>query len=265
MHRARLLHLVLFSAPAYALVLPRPATVPLSRATGPSRACAPHALAPSGIDGLSLPMQAATVAAILACLAGGSAGINAAYGVAGAALPPGASDAAKRLFSVLIGAAFIAGGSSHFLLTSAYLPIVPPQGTWGFWYLPGSAEFHVAWTGAAEVLGGAGLLVGGAAEALGFDAGGRATPLRQLSASALLLLTFAISPANVYMYTHGALMPGAGPEGPLALDFHYVRFAIQVVLLSQLAALSGEEGPQAPRAEPPRAPPEARAADPTDD
>ncbi len=25
------------------------------------------------------------------------------------------------------------------------------MGTWGLWYLPGSAEFHVGWTGAAEV------------------------------------------------------------------------------------------------------------------
>ena len=201
----------------------------------------PLALAPSGVDGLSLPMQAATVAAIFAGLAGGSAGVNAAYGVIGDAAPLGAVRAAKRLFSVLIGAAFVAGGSSHFLLSAAYTPIVPPAGTWGFWYLPGSAEFHVAWTGVAEILGGGGLLLGGALEALGLDVGGRATPLRQLSASALLVLAFAISPANVYMYTHGALMPGAGPDGPLALDFHYVRFAIQVLLLSQLAALAGEE------------------------
>ena len=50
----------------------------------------------------------------------------------------------------------------------------------------------------------------------------------------LLLLTVAVTPANIYMYTHGATM-GAGP---LPLSFHYVRFAVQCVLLGLLATLA---------------------------
>ena len=125
----------------------------------------------------------------------------------------------------------------------AFEAIYPPSGTWGLWFLPGSAEFHVVWTGVAEFLGGLGVLVGGSIDALGYgDAvGGRARPLRQLAASSLFVLMIAVWPANVYMYTHGATMTGAGPDGPLPLDFHYVRICIQIVLLTVLGFLSRDE------------------------
>ena len=50
----------------------------------------------------------------------------------------------------------------------------------------------------------------------------------------LLLLTVAVTPANIYMYTHGATMG----TGPLPLTFHYIRFAVQCVLLGLLATLA---------------------------
>lgn len=38
-------------------------------------------------------------------------------------------------------------------------------------------------------------------------------------------------------------MIGAGPDdGPLSLDYHYLRLVIQIVLLSILSLLSKEEG-----------------------
>jgi len=61
--------------------------------------------------------------------------------------------------------------------------------------------------------------------------------VRQLPAAAalgLFVLTWAVTPANVYMYTHGATMG----TGPLPLAFHYVRFAVQCVLLGLLATLA---------------------------
>ena len=42
------------------------------------------------------------------------------------------------------------------------------------------------------------------------------------------------------MYTHGALMVGAGPDGPLDVSFHYVRFVAQILLLSILTAIATE-------------------------
>ena len=54
----------------------------------------------------------------------------------------------------------------------------------------------------------------------------------------------AVFPANIYQYTHGALMEGIGPatDGPLPLEYHYARLAIQIALLGLLSLLSREEG-----------------------
>ena len=203
----------------------------------------PTALAPSGIDGLPLLEQSATVAGIFAALGVGSVAATFASEAIGEQLPSGWGTNAVKASS-LLGAAFILAGYSHFALPEAYEAIYPPPGTWGFWYLPGSASFHVKWTGVAECVGGTGLLLGGLGDSLGDPiSGGRARPLRQLSASALFALMVAVFPVNVYQYTHGAIMVGAGPDdGPLSLDYHYVRLALQVLLLSALSLLSKEEG-----------------------
>jgi len=108
----------------------------------------------------------------------------------------------------------------------------------GVWQLPGSAEFHVAWTGVAEIAGGAGLLIGAAADALGFA---RLRWLKPSSAACLAALTLAVTPANVYMYTHGAMMdglPGPPVDGPIPVSAHFARFALQAVLLALLAGMA---------------------------
>ena len=52
----------------------------------------------------------------------------------------------------------------------------------------------------------------------------------------LFLLTVLVTPANIYMYTHGAVMGADMP--PLDVSFHYIRFVIQVLLLSTLFVLA---------------------------
>ena len=130
-------------------------------------------------------------------------------------------------------------------MPEAFKAIYPPLGTWGCWYLPGSSDFHVAWTGAAELLGGAGLLLGCLLSVVGQEStptasgvgiagqdlysgdryilaedtasqlrawAGRAGPqLRLRAGRAVFFLVLAVSPANMYMYTHGAVMPGVTP------------------------------------------------------
>jgi len=137
----------------------------------------------------------------------------------------------------LLGAIYAAAGVTHFTIQEEYENIYPTRGAWGFWYLPGSPAFHVKWTGAAEVLGGVGLLLGVAIDAflpvynnipdIITEAG-----IASDSAACLLLLTATITPANIFMYTHGARLPKDGPEVPIV--GHAIRGVMQIVLFGLL-------------------------------
>lgn len=142
-------------------------------------------------------------------------------------------DGFQKTWSVTLGPIFVAAGVSHFLVEDDYCNIYPPPGTWGYWYLPGSAKFHVRWTGVAEILGGLGLLVGGLLTY--FDKADLFSPLTQAglvsdSAAALFLLTCVVTPANLYMYTHGARLPMEAP--PVPVTFHAIRGVFQILLLA---------------------------------
>jgi uncharacterized membrane protein len=139
----------------------------------------------------------------------------------------------------VLGAVFVAAGVTHFTVEDEYCNIYPSRGTWGLWYLPGSPQFHVQWTGVAEILGGVGLLLGGAMDSplfpVYFDSPNLLSSNAGLlsdSAAALCLLTLAMTPANIYMYTHGARLPKEGPAVPIS--FHVIRGAFQIVLLGLL-------------------------------
>mmetsp|Transcript_29527 Transcript_29527/g.48724 ORF Transcript_29527/g.48724 Transcript_29527/m.48724 type:complete len:296 (+) Transcript_29527:62-949(+) len=149
----------------------------------------------------------------------------------------------NSVLPLTLGLMYATAGVGHFTNADAFRDIYPPIGTWGIWYLPGSAAFHVAWTGAVEALGGVGLIFGGIRGILSLrddgdadDDGNFAVNLIQpASALALLVLTVLVTPANIYMFTHGATM---GNMGPLDVSFHYIRFAVQVALLSLLLTLA---------------------------
>jgi hypothetical protein len=92
--------------------------------------------------------------------------------------------------------------------------VYPPLGTWGLWDLPGSKEFHVAWTGAAQILGGGGLVVARllltslfSNSPLGATWTAISRFLSSFSAGGLFLLMLAMLPVDIYMYTHGAKFP----------------------------------------------------------
>lgn len=151
-------------------------------------------------------------------------------------------------FPLVLGSLYLTAGIGHFVAMDSFISIYPPLGTWGIWYIPGSASFHVAWTGIVEILGGLGLVGGGAGKVLASLTGdGEGSDDTEsglftfdklsipLSSLVLFVLTIVVTPANIYMYTHGATM-GDGP--PLDLSFHLLRFAIQAVLLSVLLTLS---------------------------
>ena len=112
---------------------------------------------------------------------------------------------AKRLVFFIVVAWFTIGGAAHFLAPQFFLKIVPPD-------LPfRSAAVYIS--GFFELLGAAAMLV---------------SPLRRMAGYGLIALTLAVTPANVYMWTHSELFPGI-PEPVLAL-----RLVLQVFLLAAI-------------------------------
>jgi len=137
----------------------------------------------------------------------------------------------------LLGAIYAIAGVTHFTVQEEYENIYPSKGAWGIWHLPGTPEFHVKWTGVAEILGGLGLLIGGAYDAFMPVFGEcpnfiTSAGIGSDAAAGLLLLTAAVTPANIFMYTHGAKLPIDGPEVPIV--GHAIRGAMQVVLFGLL-------------------------------
>lgn len=189
---------------------------------------------PSRVNTLPEPIQAIIVFAIFATL-----------GVSSVAFSSFLDDITLKYEWVqtwrytwpLLGVIYMAAGVTHFTLESEYINIYPKKGAWGFWYLPGSPKFHVQWTGIAEILGGLGLLIGGAYDAFMPVWGECPNVLTSAgigsdAAAGLLLLTVAVTPANVYMYTHGAKLPMDGQDVPVL--GHLIRGIMQVVLFGLL-------------------------------
>mmetsp|Transcript_34624 Transcript_34624/g.81632 ORF Transcript_34624/g.81632 Transcript_34624/m.81632 type:complete len:296 (+) Transcript_34624:125-1012(+) len=140
----------------------------------------------------------------------------------------------RNTWPISFGLIFSLAGITHFTLKEEYKNIVPTNGSWGVWYIPGSKAFHVAWTGVAELAGGFGLLTAGISS---FAGNSNLTALTSAglesdSAAALFLLVLAVTPANIFMFTHGAKLPMASE--PIPLSFHAVRWVMQVVLLGFL-------------------------------
>ncbi len=189
----------------------------------------------SGVNTLAEPVQAAVVVAIFAALGLSTVAFSSFLGEITMKYEWVQS---WRYTWPLLGAIYAAAGATHFTLQEEYENIYPSKGAWGFWYLPGSPEFHVKWTGLAEILGGVGLLIGGAYDAFApvwatcpniiTDAG-----IGSDAAAGLFLLTIAITPANIFMYSHGAKLPRDLPDD-LPVAGHFIRGVFQVILLGLL-------------------------------
>ncbi|KAL9186752.1 hypothetical protein ACHAXT_010472 [Thalassiosira profunda] len=199
---------------------------------------------PSGVNTLPESQQAAIFAAICAGL---GVGTYLLYSFLGEITLQYEWVQSWRYTWPLLGLVYVLAGATHFTVEKEYCNIYPSNGAWGFWNLPGTPEFHVRWTGVAEILGGLGLLIGGAYDAF-------APPYTQFpnvltpagigydSAAGLFLLTLVVTPANIFMYTHGAKLPMETPDGEVGPEIpvagHAIRGAMQIVLLALLLQMS---------------------------
>ena len=190
-------------------------------------------VSPSGINFMSLPAQAAIFVAVFVGLYIGTDAFN---GLLEMCNQFALFQSWKKTWP-LLGVIYAAAGVSHFTLQQEFENIYPHKQAWGLWYLPGTPEFHVIWTGIAEIAGGVGLSLGAVTSAFGVDlpaltAGGLASD----AALGLFILTIAVTPANIYMLTHGARLPMNGPEVPIV--GHVTRLLLQVILLGLLLQMA---------------------------
>jgi uncharacterized membrane protein len=136
-------------------------------------------------------------------------------------------------WSLPLGIIYTAAGVSHFALKDAFVSIVPPKGTWGgLWQVPSPgaealgltyAEYHNAWVGICEIGGGV-LLITSQLHLTQIPV--------QYPALLLFLLTIVVTPANIYMYTHDAIMEGKDVPLIPYPDGHYIRGFMQCFLLT---------------------------------
>ncbi|MEP6535047.1 MAG: DoxX family membrane protein [Bryobacteraceae bacterium] len=110
---------------------------------------------------------------------------------------------------IVISIVFLVAGTLHFLIPAPFVRIVPPMLPW-----PGAL---VAISGAAEILGGAGLLL---------------NRTRRVAAYGLVLLLIAVFPANIYMAMERIPLPGMGSQSPLLPWLLWLRLPLQFLLIA---------------------------------
>ena len=110
---------------------------------------------------------------------------------------------AKTVSRYVFAAFFVAAGINHFLHTQFYMKIMPP-------YLPWHLEL-VYLSGVFEIVLGAMLMIRRFAPLAGWG---------------LILLLVAVFPANIYVYQHQAVIPGASSL------MHLLRLPLQAVLIA---------------------------------
>ena len=175
-------------------------------------------------------IQRLGVIAIAVALAGGTSACVSVFHTLRDILPDGSFDTAKDIaLPIPLGLLFTFVGITHFVYRDDYAAIVPPRGTWGgLWNIPAPGanslglsyqQYHALWTGVAEVGGGLLLILAGLDQ----------LPM-PIPAFLLFLLTVAVTPANIYMFTHDAPLSFAPPV-PYPSG-HIVRGILQCVLLS---------------------------------
>lgn len=106
--------------------------------------------------------------------------------------------------------------------------IVPPNGTWGWWWLPVSPGFMVIITGYGEIIGGLLLAVSGLLLPLSHVQ----EAFCRLSSLFLFYMTVGMTFANCYTLTHGTFLYEI--KEPMSGAVHLARYFVQAIWLSCL-------------------------------
>lgn len=155
----------------------------------------------------------------------------------------------------VLSSAFIAAGIAHFAIEDTFTSFVPPRGSWGgLWQVPspGSDQMGLTYeqylsflSGIAEILVGSWLLIATASTngilAFGGAAGdvtasSSAIVATTIPAALMWILTAAVTPANIYMYTHNPVVPRI-PMLPYPWG-HAARGLLQCALLGVFCKLT---------------------------
>jgi len=181
---------------------------------------------PSGINTWRIPLQVLVVVVYFYVL------VIAFQGAVGGLEQGGIPADDSVMVPVFLGIFYSFVGASHFGAPDDFCNILPYKGAWGIWYVPGSPQFHVKWTGIAEVMSGVGLVLGSL-----MDLQGPYTSAGLLSDCAMYLcfLTVGMTFANIFMLTHGAKLPIKSE--PLGMGFHFGRLSAQALILGLLYRL----------------------------
>ena len=162
-------------------------------------------------------------------------------------LPPAIFDPFYTVLPYVLSLAFISAGIAHFAVEDTFTSFVPPKGSWGgLWQVPSPGseklgltyeQYHSFWSGIAEVLVGSwlilatattnGLLTGELSDMVGNAA---------IPAALMWMLTAAVTPANIYMYTHNPVVPRI-PALPYPWG-HGARGLLQCALLGVFCKLT---------------------------
>mmetsp|Transcript_4200 Transcript_4200/g.10697 ORF Transcript_4200/g.10697 Transcript_4200/m.10697 type:complete len:270 (-) Transcript_4200:417-1226(-) len=159
----------------------------------------------------------------------GSMGFIALYDQLEILLPPSIFQPFYTILPYVLSTAFLAAGTSHFAIEDTFVAFVPPKGSWGgLWQAPAPfsetlglsyAEYHNRWSGLAEIAASISLIA----------TTSHLAELGPYPAMAMYLLTGAVTPANIYMYTHDPVVPRI-PALPYPWG-HVGRGVLQMALL----------------------------------
>ncbi len=166
-------------------------------------------------------------------------------------LPSTIFDPFYTVLPYVLSSAFIAAGIAHFAIEDTFTSFVPPKGSWGgLWQVPSPGseqlgltyeQYHSFWSGIAEILVGTWLIVATATTNGVLSFGGASGDLSLLGAAAIpaalmWVLTAAVTPANIYMYTHNPVVPRI-PALPYPWG-HGARGLLQCALLGVFCKLT---------------------------